>query len=1364
MPADSFNRPPRLSLTALPDETVDIPPPPALPDPPNQNALIAVIPIAGMLVMALFYVARATQSADSALSAVPLLFLAMFTIGGSLYAQRWRRRDHARKRLETLLGYIRTLERKRVRLQAAHDACRALLETNFPAPDETLDRALYRDSRLWERRAEDSDFAAFRLGLGRVPSPVPVRAPDPDLDSPELARALSLADEYRFLNNVPVAFSPRQQGSLALCGPRGSTLKLARAILCGLAVTHAPTDLLLYVIAPGAGREEWRWAEWLPHSGSGGEQIATDADAARNLLGVLSQMLDERREHGVPVGAPGLFVVIDGMTAAEGEAVYGPLLREGARLGAFALCLARSRDDAPGECSAVAEVYDDGRFRLLDASGEVIGFPADSLSNADAEHVARALASVTPREAEGGGRIPRRVDFLDLYGARTVDDLRDQMAERWLRPIIKGALPHAVPIGRESLASTVELLLDETHHGPHGVLAGTTGSGKSELLQTLVCALAIEHDPRLVNLLLIDFKGGSSFNVFAHLPHTVGMVTNLDGVLVERALESLKAETRWRQQFLKEMNVRDITQYHRYFSRTAAQIQDSAYRPLPHLFIIVDEFAQLAKEMPDFLRELVKTAQVGRGLGLHLILGTQSPMDVITDEMNANLQFRICLRVQNIESSRAMLRRPDAAYLPAGWPGRGYFQVGERGLFKQFQTAYVGGDYVPGGRDELSEDTRLELLTENGQIINLLPMTETMYPTAFGEGSPSDEPYTTARAIVEQVMDYAAQQYVPVMPPLLLPPLEERITLKPLLRDLGGWNGRSWLPPIYDGKPVRPGSAPVGIADDLANRAQPPLWIHLNAGEDGARDGHALVIGTPGSGKTTFLRTLAMSLALLHSPDRLHLYFLSFTGGGLNDVSRLPHAETVVHGAQTERVRRLFRRLIDTLEERQAGRAAGPTIALFIDQYEGLRDGYYEQHIPDFERLVSEGRAVGIYVVVTASSAAAVPERLRALIPQRVALQLGSPADTLLAVGGAPVEYEGKPPKGRGYAAGTPPLMFQASLPCLLPGDENAMLKAMNTLINEMRAGYGGIAPAPIRELPARIALDELPLPPRAADIVTALGVCDDDDLSLFNLDWTEAGPHFVVAGPPGSGKSNLLHAAVLSAAARHSPDELRFLLVDFNGRGLRALEPLKHVIHRATDVMEFNTQLAHLKSEMESFSQAYEGAAAPKTVIVIDDYDAASEALGINSPLLKQLRDHVWLHGDFDLHIWLAGYLERPADPLLKQLLLRRSGFGLSVRESLSPFNVRIAGLPAEAMPPGRAYFAQHHHVRVVQTALVENAALIVNRLNAQVWPNAARAAWEHPAEDVYQPRPASRPSFSGPSVDIDTDGLLRDLLGGEE
>lgn len=1372
----NFNRPPRIHLPSIPREEMTIPPPPTLPEQRGPGWLISVIPVLGIGVMGLFYLTRAGDG-GSALFAIPLFVLALFTVGGTILAFRWRKKDTQRRRDQNTVDYIRQLDRKQARLQAAHNAQYAILQNSFPDPQANLNRALSRNPNLWERRPDDTDFLAFRLGLGRLQSVVPIRPPDVDMDSPELTRAIDLVNTYRWLENAPVSANLFDDFSTGYAGQRDIAINAVRAMICHLAMTHTPNDLQIHLVAPQSAYDEWRWMEWLPHTsqhGSGkGDWLAFDNDHIRKLMGTLSQVVDERLKQPNAMQTPHLLLIVDDPHLVDTEAVYSTMLREGELVSASIICIVNHFDHIPGDCTTVVDIRDDGRFRCL-RTGEnamsVDGYHIDQLSLSAAEHIARALSSVNMREVGGSGRIPRYVDFLELYALNKVEELHDVLSFRWNRPTHEGRLPYPIPLGRESLAVDTYLHLDEDHHGPHGVLAGTTGSGKSELLQTLVTALAIEHDPRLLNFLMIDFKGGSSFQVFADLPHTVGMVTNLDGVLVERALEALKSEIHSRQQFLKKTSMRDIVQYHRFYSRTAEDYHSLTYQPMPHLFIIVDEFAQLAKEMPDFLQELVRIAQVGRSLGLHLILGTQSPMDVITDEMNANLQFRICLRVQNAESSRAMLRRPDAAYLPAGWAGRGYFQVGERGVYKQFQTAYVGADY--GQIDYAHEPPVLELITDNGDTINLLPNSEQQ--DALG-----DEPFTVAHAITDLIAAYSERNKIPQRPPLLLPPLANQITLaEPFANaDIHGWNGQTWQHAGNDhhGNLIPLGSAPVGLIDDVYTQTQYPLWVHLNTSQQSdGRNGHVLVMGGPGTGKTNFLRTLAISQALLHSPDRVHMYFLSFTGSGLNDLGMLPHAEDVIHGIETERVRRLFGRLLTILNDRQTGNTNShvPTIVLFVDQYEQLRDTYYEQHMPDFERLINEGRAVGIYVVITASSITSIPDRLRSMIQQRIALQLGNPTDYLIAVGNINMHEDGQLPKGRGWVYNSPPLICQISLPVRQPVVDDQELSRMTIdMIHELRrASRGG--PSPLRELPPKIPLDTLPLAETSDRLVTIIGRADDDHLTPFSLDWREQGPHFLITGPPGTGKTNLLYAAVLSAVQQLPPDKLRIVLVDFTGRSLRALGSLKHVVTHVIDLLELETQLNRLNREMNALYQQWHDDELtddmPHTIVIMDDYEVISDAMTNSYEMFRQLRDHVRLHSELGLHFWVAGYLDRIGDPFIKQLLLRRSGFGMSVKDSLHNLNIRTTGLTNDIMPPGRAFYAQHNAVTVLQTALVDNPQLLVNRINQQLWGAYPAATWNHIADKssddeptVTQGESADDDKSSGGELDIDTDGLIQDLLG---
>ena len=348
---------------------------------------------------------------------------------------------------------------------------------------------------------------------------------------------------------------------------------------------------------------------------------------------------------------------------------------------------------------------------------------------------------------------------------------------------------------------------------------------------------------------------------------------------------------------------------------------------------------------------------------------------------------------------------------------------------------------------------------------------------------------------------------------------------------------------------------------------------------------------------------------------------------------------------------------------------------------------------------------------------------------QRIALQLGQSSDYTLTVGRVRNVEDMTFPDGRGFVINNPPLAMQLALP-VLDANENE-LAHIGALVEQMADVPQG--PASIEPLPTQIPLESLPEPVLAeSGIDTVLGLYDNDKLSAFQLNWWEEGPYFIVTGPPGSGKTNLLHSAVLSAARQYSPQELRFVLVDFNGRSLRPLSNLKHVITRITADTELKGQMTHLQSELQVFHKRRHDDPVPATVLVIDDYDLTTEALNMANDVFNQLRDHVRFHSHLNLYAWVAGYLERPTDPFIRQLLLRRSGFVLSSKDFLEKLNIRGAyGLPKEEMPAGRAFFPRQNRVdTVVQTALVADPEALVDEINEQ-WSQAGPAHWENPASD---------------------------------
>lgn len=1337
--AQPFHRPPRQQWPSVETVTIDAPP---LPEPPIQAEMhwvLVLAPLMGFFAMALFYVARG--GATSPVAVLPLALLAVVSIFTTVMLQRWRSTAWKQAFAARRRDYERAVDARRARLEALRMATLAYHAHLYPSPKQLVQRGLQPDERLWERRATDPDFMQVRVGTGAAYLPVQWRATSDEFErDPTL---LALVENYRWLDEAPITAALAEVGSLAVVGRRRQALGTAYAIIAQAALFHAPQDLHIAVIAPPDAATDWAWAYWLPHARQDEHlPLAFDAATNRRVMGYLGQWLDARRAFSHQ--QPHLLLIVDEPQTLDTDAAFSDLLRLGAQVGVSVLCVTSSYSQVPGDCTAQMLINADHTFRYRVGSHEQQGTVGDALSRRDVELVARVLAPITLADTRQLVQIPDRVDFMSLYSVQTTADLARLIATRWERA--GGTLPRPVPIGRETLLNETFLMLSEDAHGPHGMLAGTTGAGKSELLQSLVCALAVEHDPRDLTLLLIDFKGGSTFNVFAPLPHTVGLVTNLEPSEVRRMLEALRSEVEQRQQFLKAQGLRDIQQYYRQHAMDPA-------RALPHLVIVVDEFAQLAREMPDFLSELVKTAQIGRSLGLHLILGTQSPMDVITDELNANLQFRICLRVQNADASRAMLRRPDAAYLPVGKPGRAYLQVGERGLFKQFQAAYSGGLYQVGAARAPATLRVIQPVDGTAHVL-------------IGAAPSDDSAPSVAHAVVETVAQVYRQRRLPAVRPLLLPTLPTKARLTELhARLTGGFDGYRWLP-VRDqaGQMVAVGSAPIGLVDDLAGRTQRPLWIHLNHQQGAQTDGHLLIVGAPATGKTTLMRTLALSLAALHPPEALHLYFLSFTGSSLNLLGSLPHAEQVVIGTQTERVRRLFGRFVSALDQRLVHGAAGqPHLVLFIDQYEQFRDAYRDAHGADLERLINEGRAVNVYVVLSASTIHALPDRLRAMIQQRVAFQQANPSDYALVVGRLQVEDARHLPPGRCYVNAPQPLLAQVYLPVLNPTvalTEPAINDALVESVAALRVPYvrSGVqqAPLPLSELPQRLNLAALPTD-HDQRLVTTLGLIDDDTLSPYRLDWRDDGTHFVVVGAPASGKTNLLHLAALRAAELLPPSRLRLVLIDLNQRSLRALEPLKHTLARVTELGELRGLADQLAGALATAQQQGESAAA--TVVLIDDYDLLADALLVDLDLANRLRHLVRYYGDVPFHVWAAGSLDRASDAFIKQLLLRRSGFGLMHRDALQRLNLRTAHLPAETMPPGRAFVPRVGGVDIVQLALVQDVPAHVARLNDDCWAYEGPAVWGA-APLCRDPASSTPAASSSDALDIDTAGLIDDLL----
>lgn len=980
-----FNRTPRI-LEPLPTGEVKLPSPPSLTPPPRFSWFTALLPLAGILfMMALLFTITGLVSDNGDPSrfiySLAMLPMSLLSALGGILGARSQRKQHRREQEAKEQAYSEALQQCAQQLQQLQVHQQRVRLDKDPDLNTLLDRARARDRRLWERRPTDEDFLNLRVGLGTLPSSIAVSAPRPELPDPRFKPVLDLESAYQLVPNVPIVVDIRS-GPLGIAGDLSLRNGLARALIANLVVHHSPDEVHLLVTYSPSRVAEWEWAKWLPHthvldSDSRFPHLANDPSSAQELLNCLLDKLNERknrlsssRSSEAPPGWPWLVLLVENERLDLHHPALHMLLSDtGRSLNATAIFLAEHLARLPQGCSTVVELSSPNILRVQSAgiATDALSGKADLADTTWSEKLARTLAPLRVFSPESAVALPSNVRLLDILG---IEDIRQYDAETIWKSRSPDQMLKAV-LGVRRGGQHLVLDLSHTCHGPHGLVAGTTGSGKSELLQTLVVSLALRHHPYDLGFILVDFKGGGAFSPLAHLPHTLGLVTNISGNLAERALVALEAEIKRREHLFNSVNVSDIARYQDLYW----QRQGRGIEPLPRVVIIVDEFAELVTDYPEFMDGLVRIARVGRSLGIHLILATQSPRGKVSQQIWANSRFRICLRVEDAAESQDMLHRPDAAYLPR-MPGRGYLQVGDNEVFELFQVARVAGRYRAAG----DTDTLAGLPTERIVIHEITPAGQRreLYDSKkFFPQQSSASTLTDMEAVAQSLAEAAMRMSIKKLSSPWPEPLPEHIPLPDLLKREGyaGWNGHTWqfdgstpLSCGYCGSPLRPGARfcpscgqpatthcsscgrpvrraarfcpacgkaiailseapgphpptlpnrpwlniPLGLLDDPARQRQETWRLEL-----GDQDGHLIVVGAPASGKEMLLRTLVVALAHTHTPDELQFYLVEFGGQALRVLENFPHVAGVFTPLDEERIKRMWVRMEDELEARK---------------------------------------------------------------------------------------------------------------------------------------------------------------------------------------------------------------------------------------------------------------------------------------------------------------------------------------------------------------------------------------------------------------------------------------------------------------
>jgi DNA segregation ATPase FtsK/SpoIIIE, S-DNA-T family len=1104
----AYNRPPRL-LPPRRDRRLVVPQEPVRGDGPRLQLLAAVIPAA--LGVGLAVIMKVWYFLLFALL-TPLMMLGTY-LSESRFGKK-KHRQAVQEYQQALADYERKLEELRVADQADR-------RSGAPDPAEILLTATGPRRRLWERRVDDPDTLLLRIGVTDLPAGI-------ELTLPPTTMAGTEVPPPPLAHSVPVPLPLTALGVVGIAGDRTPSRALARALVGQAAVLHSPRDLSIVVLAPGAGgAESWRWVQWLAHTAPEDGQdcvalVGTDTETVSRrvaeLVAEINRRRDARNNLGAASAAPdrNVLVVLDGARALRRVPGMPQVLSEGPQVGVYALCIDDDERLLPEECRTVANWIHPAtgprtgvpsRLTLrgggLEAIGEVL---ADQVGEDWCERLARALSPVRDvSRDEGDAGVPDSARLLELLGM--ADPTADAIIASWAAD----GRTTTVPIGYYGGGV---FSLDLRRDGPHALIAGTTGAGKSELLQTLIASLAVANRPDALTFVLVDYKGGSAFAECARLPHTVGMVTDLDGYLTERALASLSAELKRREEILFHAAVKDLDDYWDARDRNPYL----GLEPLPRLVLVIDEFASLVAELPDFVKGLVAIAQRGRSLGVHLVLATQRPAGVVSGDISANTNLRIALRVTDSGESTDVIGAPDAATIAKSTPGRCYVRSGASSL-TAVQAARVGGR-----RPAAAGDT--------GPSVTALEWTDLARPLPLPVGAGDESAAVTDLAVLVDAIRHAADRLgVAEQRSPWLPPLTEIVTLDQLPAVPAGPDGD--VPPLA-----------FGLVDVPAEQARAPLALDLASG------GHLLVAGSPRSGRSTALRTLAGAVAAGTSPADVHLYGIDCGGNALLPLLGLPHCGAVVTRDQPERVDRLLGRLLAEVTRRQQllavqgasslaeQRAAAapeerlPWMVLLLDRWEGFTAAFESYDLGRLVevalRLLREGPAVGLRAVVTSDRSGMVGQ-VSTVFDDRFVLRLADPNDWSLA--GVPVkEVPGSLPPGRGLSVRASEGFLECQLALLDRDPAGPAQTAALQALGRAAAARTGILPAvqrPMRvdALPARVtAVEARRLAP---DAVTpplwALVGVGGDELAPVGPDLLACSPGFVVAGPPRSGRSTVL-------------------------------------------------------------------------------------------------------------------------------------------------------------------------------------------------------------------------------------------------
>ncbi|MFF5400474.1 type VII secretion protein EssC [Peribacillus butanolivorans] len=1275
-----YRRTPRM-IYELPDEKVTISFPSQESEDNNRGLWLILMPPLMMLIV-MGVITLIQPRGIFIIISIVMFTTTLVTSTVQYFKDKKKQKFRAEKRQRV---YTRYLEQKREELQELSEQQKKVLLYHYPSFEKMKRLTDNISHRIWERTLESEDSLHFKIGTATIPSSYEVAVNSNDMSNRDiddlLEQSQELVDIYKNLDDLPLTID-LSSGSMGLVGKESIVKRELQQLIGQLAFFHSYHDVRFVAIFPEQDYREWEWMKWLPHfqlPHAYAKGFIYNEQSRDQLLSSIYQLLRERdldENKGKVRFTPHLVFIVTDRTLISEHVILEYLEGKADHLGISTIFAADAKESLTENVHTLVKYINDrdGEILIQQTKAVHTPFTLDKHTKEGNERYARLLRSLDHQKGMNNS-IPETVSFLELLKAREVGEL--PISQNWLTNQSSKSL--AVPIGLKGKTDRVELNLHEKAHGPHGLVAGTTGSGKSELLQTYILSLAVHYHPHEVAFLLIDYKGGGMAQPFKQIPHLLGVITNIEGSknFSARALASINSELKKRQRLFDRYEVNHINDY------TYLYKEGKADEPLPHLFLISDEFAELKNEEPDFIRELVSTARIGRSLGVHLILATQKPGGVIDNQIWSNARFKISLKVQDANDSKEILKNSDAANITV--TGRGYLQVGNNEVYELFQSAWSGAPYL---EDTVGSEDEVALVTDLGlvQISNV----------AEHITNKRKEKISEIEAVADEIVKTQEEMKIEKLASPWLPPLMERLSRN-------------------DERGLTNNQFHLGMKDE------PELQSQTNYIYNWIEDGNIGIFGSSGYGKSTTILTLLFSFADQFTPEELHYYIFDFGNSALLPLRQLPHTGDYFRfdemrktekfmlfmKAELERRKQLFSerelsniKLYNTLTEEKL-----PIIYIIVDNFDLVKDEMHDQEA-QFIQFARDGQSLGIFMILTATRINAIRQPLMNSLKTKIVHYLMDSSEQYSVLGRTP--YENEPVPGRALVKKDQTYLMQVYLPA--DGDDDiAVLEEMKHVVAEHKDKYKELEKPPaIPMLPTRLDLASFKAyyPQVIQKDSIPIGL-SEESVTPVCVD-LNSNPFLLVIGQSRKGKTNVLKV-LLESLLTQSVGEIG--LFDGVDRGLSPYAAKEKVRYVETKD-QITDWLDHINEIFEDRERQYLAALErkpmkqlefPSIIFVIDSISRIQQT--IDSRIQDRLSGFMKQYSHLGFCLIVAGNANdftKGYDSLTTELKQIRQAVLLLKKSEQSLYTLSYSRKEDE-IQPGYGYFVLNGRESKVQIPLSE-------------------------------------------------------------